>query len=706
MVFEPNAEWIERNKELDKRPIYYIKIDGLTDRIFSTAPLETVWRPRTNFGLDPDTPEVAGHRLDGGAAVSSVKGYGWINPMGDSGARYRTPGGFPGDFTDVERSFVFTDGGNTIIRKWIMTGIPNDDYEVSAMCGDVGFLQGPHLVVVNGVIIINRESTAIEEFIIRKKTVTVTNNQLEVNIGGHDSGGVTTLNEILITRNFPEARPLLTRPASTLQRVDRLQGRTTVGAIRFALLDRDDEITRLISIEKTSNPELTSLVNRKVSLFQGFDRMDPKKFAEIYRGRISGVSMTPGNASYQFELSDLKRKFGDLIMKNAETDALSVLEGNLVNIFYAVLTSDFTSMDFPLDEASGSPTGLGLDSSLLNLSDLIEVRDLWISTLNLRFEFGKPEAARTFVEQELMRLIGYAVVLHDGRISVRASNPPLIVSPNPTQLTADQITGPPAWRKRMDLHFNRFVIRGDHNNFEFERALDGTAAAGQKIVPLAFTNGYRVDHVYLLQRKDGLKDEAIEVASINEGASVVTKENLVNAFTAGDFLKALPFRNLVIVEDSANQNETDELVEFVIQSRGLRKHLNGRDLATFIATRLKRRYSTPPVEIKVNAQMREQFIEIGDVLLLSHPQIPDLLTGTRGVVDQPFEVIRAEIDFKAGGVKLVLLDTVPQSRFGVIAENNVPDYPTATARQRAEAAFMADQFTNLMVNGDPPYLTV
>ncbi|KKL87147.1 hypothetical protein LCGC14_1937600, partial [marine sediment metagenome] len=30
MVFEPNAEWIRRNAELDKRPIYYIKIDGLT----------------------------------------------------------------------------------------------------------------------------------------------------------------------------------------------------------------------------------------------------------------------------------------------------------------------------------------------------------------------------------------------------------------------------------------------------------------------------------------------------------------------------------------------------------------------------------------------------------------------------------------------------------------------------------------------------
>ncbi|KKL78125.1 hypothetical protein LCGC14_2027960, partial [marine sediment metagenome] len=446
---------------------------------FSTAPLETVWLPKTNFGLGSSTPEVDAYRLDDGSAVSSVTGFGWINPMGDAGARYRDAATYPGDFTEVERSFVFTDGGNTTKRSWILLGIPNDEYEVSVKCGDVASAEGPHLVVVNGVTIVDRESTALAEFVTKKKNVTIVNNQLEIDIGGHDSGGNTALNEILVTRNVPQARPLLTRPASTLQRVDRLQGRTTVGAIRFALIDRDDEITSLISIEKTvagESPELTSLVNRKVSLFQGFQGMDPGDFVEIYRGRVSGLSMTPGNVSYQFELSDLKRKFGDLIMKNAATDAVSVLEGNLVNIFYAVLTSDFTSTDFPLDEVSGTPTGLGLDSSLLNLSDLIDVRDLWISTLNLRFEFRRPETARSFVEQELMRLIGYAVVLHDGRISVRASNPPLITSPNPTELTADQITGPPAWRKRMDLHFNRFVIRGDHNNFEFERALDGTAA--------------------------------------------------------------------------------------------------------------------------------------------------------------------------------------------------------------------------------------
>lgn len=500
-------------------------------------------------------------------------------------------------------------------------------------------------------------------------------------------------------------------PSGTSQRVQRIHGRTTVGSVKFELVDEAEDITDLVSTDKAAGggaPTLSSLVNRIVKLFGGYTDLVEADYAKIFTGRISGLQMGGGGSSYIITISDSKRKFHEPIMTSATDKVPTVIEGNIVNIFYAILADDFsTGGNFPLASFSGSPTGLGIPTADINTADLIDQRDTWLQNFTVKFEFDRQESsARQFIERELMRLIGFAVVFADGSISMRVSNPPLVLTASPRTLDENNIIGQPRWRRRFDLHFNRIRILGDHNFRRVQFRLDGAAASGQNIIPIDSVDGIRAGAVMRIQSQDRATSESITVATIGAG-QITTTVNLANSYISEDTIEALAFpTELGLSEDTADQSDTGETVEFTIESRGLRTALNGVNLATNIATRLKRRYVNPPIEIIVETLFTQRALEVGDVVLLSHPNLPDPETGTMGITNHAVEIIRVDVDFQRGRLVMQLLDTVPQSRFSIIAPDSTPDYLSASAAQRASFGFICDNTTEEMSNGDQPYLVI
>jgi hypothetical protein len=67
--------------------------------------------------------------------------------------------------------------------------------------------------------------------------------------------------------------------------------------------------------------------------------------------------------------------------------------------------------------------------------------------------------------------------------------------------------------------------------------LDGTAAAGQKVIPLTSTTGIQVGDFYKVFSVDFTKYEIIEVDSISADVSVTAVENLIWAYASGDFFQ-------------------------------------------------------------------------------------------------------------------------------------------------------------------------
>jgi hypothetical protein len=79
--------------------------------------------------------------------------------------------------------------------------------------------------------------------------------------------------------------------------------------------------------------------------------------------------------------------------------------------------------------------------------------------------------------------------------------------------------------------------------------LDGTAAAGQKVIPLTSTTGITIGNFYKIFSVDFTKYEIIEVDSISAGVSVTAVENLIWAYASGDVFQTEDYWPTVVSLD-------------------------------------------------------------------------------------------------------------------------------------------------------------
>lgn len=93
---------------------------------------------------------------------------------------------------------------------------------------------------------------------------------------------------------------------------------------------------------------------------------------------------------------------------------------------------------------------------------------------------------------------------------------------------------------------------------------------------------------------------------------------------------------------------------FQIEARGWRSSGGAQALADERAQALFRRYAFPPAQLQLNVLYRHHVLEPGDLVAITHPRIPNLVTGLRGLAAEIFE-IRDLQPFVNGGVVLTLL---------------------------------------------------
>ena len=267
---------------------------------------------------------------------------------------------------------------------------------------------------------------------------------------------------------FPVQNPaatykrLLGIPSSIAQKVYPLEGRSSLGSVRFDLLDEGGEITGIVSTDAPGAP-IPSLINRRAQLFAGFRNIDEADYLLVFTGEFYEPPIyNRADRSWQFTLADLKRPLiNEKVMKNSTSAAPTIIVGNFVNIYFALLTGDFANGTFPLDSVTGAtPTGLGVAASDINQAGLVAERDIWAYYITMRFEFRAPTKAKTFFEKELFAIFGYPIVETDGRLSFRMYHAPHPADPIKT-LGEAKIVDMDAIKQRWDLHLNKIEIQGD-----------------------------------------------------------------------------------------------------------------------------------------------------------------------------------------------------------------------------------------------------
>jgi hypothetical protein len=406
-------------------------------------------------------------------------------------------------------------------------------------------------------------------------------------------------------------------PRGVTQEIFPLEGKSSIGSLSIDLVDVDEEVTDLLSPGQV----VATWINREATLFAGYADLAESDYAEVFRGQVSDWSME--GVGYTLKIRDLKRTTLENVMRNATEDTPSTIEGNPINIWYALVTGDFANVTFPVTTSGATATGLDVSASLIDETHLEAERDDWLFGWNMRFEFRKPEKAKKFFEDELFLLKGYPLIRGSGQLSVRLYHPAHPAEP-PQDLTEDNIVGIPKAKPLFKDHLNVIEIFGDHDPdfdesegeseftllYSFEDSADITATKERREL-IVESKGLRteLDGVRNARFAGGkIRQRYLEPPIEIEAETLFSKRALEIGDVVGVTHSALPDM------DTGARGWTLEQCEVVKSQPDFRR---GRMRFTLITTTFGRRYrviapnSVPDYTSQTQAQ-KDKYMSIAD----------------------------------------------------------------------------------------------
>jgi hypothetical protein len=395
VTYNPNATWTARKAERQQAPVYYVAVEGLTTKHFSTGPVKAAGTTKKMLMMLPTELAQTLNPLQGKATlrISSLR-------LIDAG----------GEITDL----VATEKASPTLPSLI-------NRTVTLYEGDVDMNEVDYAPVAIGQI-------------------------SDVKLGEDALTYELTLVDVKRAQN----EDLFTNAdASGLQRYsDFLASPATLG-------DKAAAVANIPGVEEG------------MKLFLG-----PSTHGS-YPGQEELVEVAAVVNAIIYFKSPLTKSYltGDPIRW-----ATTVIQGNPINIIRACLTGDFANGSFPLEEAVGMPTGLGVPAALIDDTYLANERDRMIPGQSIRFESRQPIRGFQFLEQRLYRFRGYPFMRGSGKFAFRLYRPVYpddAVAGLPTLGEADVNSW--QWERGFDLHLNRVEM-----GFDFD--VESGKAAGTVLI--------------------------------------------------------------------------------------------------------------------------------------------------------------------------------------------------------------------------------
>lgn len=169
---------------------------------------------------------------------------------------------------------------------------------------------------------------------------------------------------------------------------------------------------------------------------------------------------------------------------------------------------------------------------------------------------------------------------------------------------------------------------------------------------------------------------------------------------------------LYYVDSTSVTNRGPGKKPVTIKSKGLHSDLSPGSLDIDVVNIFARRkgvvfgrYATPPIKLQLSTFFSQFISEAGDIVPITHSKLPDIESGTRGLDEARMEIIKKDVDFKAGKVKIEALNTgFDKSIYGVISDLST-DYDASSAAEKLYC-FIADGSNKLGAAGDDAILIV
>lgn len=135
--------------------------------------------------------------------------------------------------------------------------------------------------------------------------------------------------------------------------------------------------------------------------------------------------------------------------------------------------------------------------------------------------------------------------------------------------------------------------------------------------------------------------------------------------------------------------------ELTISSDGMRSAYQGFYIAAIVARLIFMRYGFKNLKFDQNAPdaiWKACRLEPGDIVAVTHPNVPDRAAGVMGITAKLFEVLDRTIKFNEGKCQVTLIDASYLSKFGtfLIAPNGEAAFTLASGPDKAKYMFMSN----------------
>lgn len=510
---------------------------------------------------------------------------------------------------------------------------------------------------------------------------------------------------------------LLNVPTSLTEKVEQLQGRQSISLMDIDLVDRDDEITDLVSTEKAS-PTFSTLINRGVTLFSGYADLDEADFAEIARGQVASVKLLEDGITYRLGLRNLRRHQQDDLFTKAEASGTVPVNTKLsadanagVKIIQVVDPANISPSGPQGPTGSGDFLFIGPSTDAGDAGDEEKIRVTAVlgSTITLvkalvssYLATDPVRWATSIVEGPVINVI-YA--LQTGDFS-NVTFPLTRADGLPTGLgiaAADvDSTGLVAERDKF--------LYDDVVRFEALRPIAGFRFLEQRIFklygfPVLTGDGKLSFRAYRPPFADvaeaGLPTlTETDILSWRWERDHKLHINRVNVGVDLDPETGNPAQE-IMTEDETDQTDTKETAEIEQLDTGLRAVLRGVVLAKERGAHLLRRFKVVPDILRIDIPMRRRALLHGEVLEVTHSLIPNVRTGSRGLTSERMEIVekREEFEKQKISVRLQFANYVRPAAWA--PDSFTFDYDAATAAQKEYAAWAPD--AGNFADGGSPY---
>jgi len=494
----------------------------------------------------------------------------------------------------------------------------------------------------------------------------------------------------------------LLTPGSVRQKLSQLTGKASMTLFSFDLVDKSGDITTIV----LSN----NMINTKVTLLSGYADIIQADYAPVATGQVRQVELNRDAVTYTFSLTDFKRHQQDKIFLNAEAEGQNVATR---------LAADAAAGNGFIDVVQVLAIEVGNKLFIGPSTDAVDTGD----EESLEVAFISPDAVPPRIHFQ-----GALASNYDADDEVRWAT--TLVRGNPINILFALLTGDfahvsfPIDKQRglptglgiavadidtVALIAERDDFYGDEV-YEFEvkqpeRAFDFIEKQLYKFLgyPRIAPDGKMSIRLWGPPRSD---DAAAGLPTIKE-VDILQWEwiedlglhvNRVEIGTSFDVVNNKP-ANIQVFEDTTDQTNTKETALMAQQKTGIQASLRGFRLAEQRGHAALRRYKPRVRQLAIELGLVRRALELGEVVEVTHTQIPNSRGTTKGITNQRFEIVERVEQFDNANMVLLLQDA-RFSRPAWIAPDAAPDYGAASAADK-ERAYIAPDAGNFPDSGTP-----